>query len=167
MEKLGDRIKKLRLEYNWTQEELAKRINATNKQVISNWERNIAKPELKHLVALAKAFRINSDYLLGLDKRVRFMHPQGGEHDRRGKHWDWVFQSSYDLIEVINSDYRFRLNNRYLDKKDKEFITFYIKDLYKKIESIRVEYEEQIHDLEKEIDELKGIKQTDLTNPLF
>ncbi|TYS59361.1 helix-turn-helix transcriptional regulator [Sutcliffiella horikoshii] len=166
MNNIGNRIRKLRKDCHWTQEELANRINAT-KQVISNWERSIARPELKHLVALAEIFRVRTDYLLGLDESVQYMHPQGGEHERRGKHWDWVIQRSYDLVEVINSDYKFKLNNRFLTKKDKEFISHYIVDLYKRLESIELEYEEKIEELQNEINELSGCEKTDLTNPLF
>ncbi|WP_053361371.1 helix-turn-helix transcriptional regulator [Bacillus sp. FJAT-27251] len=163
---LGKRIRKLRKECHWTQEELANRIQAT-KQVVSNWERSIAKPELKHLIALAEVFRVRTDYLLGLDESVRYMHPQGGEQERRGKHWDWVIQGSYDLLEVINSDYKFKLNNRFLTKKDKEFISHYIIDLYKRLESIELEYEEKIEELEKQINELSGYRKTDFSTPLF
>ena len=96
------------------------------------------------------------------------MHPQGGENERRGKHWDWVIQNSYDLIEVINSDYKFKLNGRFLTKKDKEFISFYIMDLYKRLEKIENEYEEQINELQKELNELKGVKETSsATIPFF
>lgn len=165
---IGNRIRKLRKDCHWTQEYLANRIKAT-KQVISNWERNVAKPEIKHLIALSEVFRVDTDYILGLKDRPRYMHAQGGEQNERGKHWDWVFQKSYDLIEVINSDYRFKLNNRFLDNKDKEFISFYIVDLYKRLESIHLDYEDRINELQNEINELKGVSKVDTKGqiPLF
>lgn len=166
MNKIGNRIRKLRKDCHWTQEYLANRIDAS-KQNVSNWERNIAKPELKNLIALAEVFRVKTDYLLGLDQSARYMHPQGGEHERRGKHWDWVIQSSYDLIEVINSDYKFKMNERFLTKKDKKLISHYIVDLYNRLEDIENEYEDQIKELQNEIKELKEIKEIDNTTPLF
>ncbi|HWO75989.1 MAG TPA: helix-turn-helix transcriptional regulator [Bacillus sp. (in: firmicutes)] len=168
MNKIGDRIRKLRKDCHWTQEYLASRIHAT-KQGVSNWERNIAKPELKYLISLAEVFRVRTDYLLGLDDSPRYMHAQGGEQEKRGKHWDWVFQKSYDLIDVINSDYKFKINNRFLTKKDKDFISHYVVDLYKRLEIIELDYEEQIKELQNEIDKLKGITNKNLERqfPLF
>lgn len=154
---MGSKIKKLRKECDWTQEYLATRIQAS-KQVISNWERNIAKPELKHLVALAEVFRIKTDYLLGLEDRSFYMHAQGGEISKRGKHWDWVFQKAYDLIDVIKSDYRFKINERYLTWHDKEIIVDSIAGLYQNLERLEIEYEDRIKDLQDELNDLKGIK---------
>jgi transcriptional regulator with XRE-family HTH domain len=156
LDKIGNRIRKLRKDCHWTQEYLATRIEAS-KQVVSNWERNIAKPEIKHLITLAKVFRVDTDYILGLQERTSYMHVQGGELEERGKHWDWIIQKSYDLLDVINSDYKFKINGRYLGKKDKEFISFYILDLYKRLESIELDYEDKINELQNEINELKGV----------
>lgn len=157
LDKIGSRIRKLRKDYNWTQEYLGTRIGAT-KQVVSNWERNIAKPEIKHLIALAKVLRVNADYILGLEDNPRYMHAQGGEQTKRGEHWDWVFQKSYDLIDVINSeDYKFKIKGRFLNKKDKEFISFYVVDLYKRLANIERDYEDEINELQNEINELKGV----------
>jgi DNA-binding XRE family transcriptional regulator len=156
MDSMGNKIKKLRKECEWTQEDLATRIQAT-KQVISNWERNIAKPELKHLIALAEVFRIKTDYLLGLEERTAYMHAQGGEKSKRGKHWDWVFQKSYDLIEVIQSDYRFKINDRFLTPHDKEIIVDNINRLYELLDPLKQEYEDRIKELEDQLNQLKGI----------
>lgn len=153
---MGSKIRKLRLECEWTQEDLANRIQAT-KQVISNWERNIAKPELKHLVALSEVFRIKTDFLLGLEERTAYMHAQGGEKSRRGKHWDWVFQKSYDLIDVIKSDYRFKINDRMLTPQDKEIIADNISRFYQQMERLELEYEDRIKELQVELNQLKGI----------
>lgn len=153
---MGSKIRNLRNECEWTQDDLANRIEAS-KQVVSNWERNIAKPELKHLIALAEVFRIRTDYLLGLEERSFYMHAQGGEKTKRGKHWDWVFKKSYNLIEVIQSDYRFKINDRLLNPHDKEIIVNSITGLYQNIERLEKEYEDRIKELQDELNDLKGI----------
>ncbi|MGQ3481756.1 helix-turn-helix domain-containing protein [Paenibacillus sp. TY11] len=63
MNTLGQRCRNLRLLHKWTQEELANKIGVT-KQVVSNWERNIARPEINHLISLAEVFDVTTDYLL-------------------------------------------------------------------------------------------------------
>ncbi len=154
---MGSKIRSLRKECEWTQEDLASRIEAT-KQVVSNWERNIAKPELKHLIALAEVFRIKTDYLLGLEERSSYMHAQGGEKSKRGKHWDWIFQKSYDLIDIIESDYKFTINDRLLNFHDKAIIVDTITGLYQHLERLETEYEDRIKELQNELTGLKGIK---------
>lgn len=67
---LGERIKSTRISRKWTQEQLAKKVHAT-KQVISNWERGKANPDPKQIIALANAFDVSSDYLLGLSNLPR------------------------------------------------------------------------------------------------
>jgi transcriptional regulator with XRE-family HTH domain len=55
MNTLGQRCRNLRLLHKWTQEELANKIGVT-KQVVSNWERNVARPEINHLKIFSKGF---------------------------------------------------------------------------------------------------------------
>ncbi|MGS5021845.1 helix-turn-helix domain-containing protein [Paenibacillus sp. JJ1683] len=55
MNTLGHQCRNLRLLHKWTQEELANKIGVT-KQVVSNWERNVARPEINHLKIFSKGF---------------------------------------------------------------------------------------------------------------
>ncbi|AKG04514.1 hypothetical protein AAV35_006740 [Salimicrobium jeotgali] len=62
---LNERIKKLRKENRYTQQELAEEIEVTS-QVVSNWERAYTFPDVNDVRNLAKALHTTSDYLLGL-----------------------------------------------------------------------------------------------------
>ena len=60
---LGEKISKLRKEYNYTQEQLAD-ILGVSRQSISKWESDIAYPETEKLIELGKIFECSMDYLL-------------------------------------------------------------------------------------------------------
>ncbi len=54
---LGERIKKLRWHFGWTQSDLSEALN-TDQAIISNWERDKARPSGAALAALAQVFRL-------------------------------------------------------------------------------------------------------------
>ena len=60
---LGEKLSKLRKEYNYTQEQLAD-ILGVSRQSISKWESDIAYPETDKLVKMGKLFECSMDYLL-------------------------------------------------------------------------------------------------------
>ena len=60
---LGEKISKLRKEYNYTQEQLAD-ILGVSRQSISKWESDIAYPETEKLIELGRIFDCSMDYLL-------------------------------------------------------------------------------------------------------
>lgn len=64
----GDRIKSLRLSYNYSQVQLASQLKVS-KQTVSNWENNNILPSIEMLVKIAIAFSVSTDYLLELDDR--------------------------------------------------------------------------------------------------
>ena len=63
---LGEKLSKLRKEYNYTQEQLAE-ILGVSRQSISKWESDIAFPETEKLIELGKLFKCSMDYLLKED----------------------------------------------------------------------------------------------------
>ena len=65
---LNERIKKLRLARNWSQVDLAKKLNVT-KQSVSNWENDNIQPSIEMLISISRTFSVSTDYLLGLDNR--------------------------------------------------------------------------------------------------
>ena len=65
---LGLRIKELREEHHWTQEELGKKINKS-KSMVSLYESNIKIPSGETLIDLAYLFNVSLDYLVGIDKK--------------------------------------------------------------------------------------------------
>ena len=60
---IGEKISKLRKEYNYTQEQLADRLGVS-RQSISKWESDLAYPETDKLIELGKLFNCSMDYLL-------------------------------------------------------------------------------------------------------
>ena len=64
----GQVLKKLRLEEELTQQQLADRLGVT-KSVVSYYELHERTPSPEILVKLAAIFHVSTDYLLGLDKK--------------------------------------------------------------------------------------------------
>ena len=60
---LGEKLSKLRKEYNYTQEQLAD-ILGVSRQSISKWELDTAYPETEKLIEMGKLFDCSMDYLL-------------------------------------------------------------------------------------------------------
>ncbi|MBR2322194.1 MAG: helix-turn-helix transcriptional regulator [Clostridia bacterium] len=58
------KIKELRLENNWTQKELAEKINL-DAHNIGDWERGKAEPSIYWLKLLSEVFNCSIDYLVG------------------------------------------------------------------------------------------------------
>lgn len=66
---IGDKIKKLRENYGWTQNELAKKLGLTRSSV-NAWEMGLSVPSTQYVVELANLFKVSTDYLLGLDSKI-------------------------------------------------------------------------------------------------
>lgn len=66
---LNEKLKKLRLSYNMSQVELAKKLGVS-KQCVSNWENDNVQPSIEMLVKLAKFFNVSADFLLDLDEKT-------------------------------------------------------------------------------------------------
>lgn len=61
---VGDNIRKLRLEREWTQEELADRLGVS-RQALGNYERELREPGIDLLIKLADTFNVSIDELVG------------------------------------------------------------------------------------------------------
>ena len=62
---IGKKIKQLRFQYNYTQEQLAEKLGISS-QAVSKWENNAAMPDITLLPALAETFGITIDELFDL-----------------------------------------------------------------------------------------------------
>ena len=80
---LGEKLSKLRNEYNYTQEQLAD-ILGVSRQSISKWESDIAYPETDKLIKMGKLFECSMDYLLNED----ITEKQGIEPKETETFWD-------------------------------------------------------------------------------
>ena len=76
---IGERLKQLREEYNYSQTDLAEKLNVVRTSVLA-WENQTSQPALKHIVALAKLFRVSTDYLLEVENK-RTLVLDGLRHD--------------------------------------------------------------------------------------
>ncbi len=61
----GQRLKKLRLERNLSQEKLAESFHLT-RTAVTDWETRGKEPSFGMLMDIAKFFNVTTDYLLGL-----------------------------------------------------------------------------------------------------
>lgn len=61
---MGNRIKKLREEVGWRQEDLAKKLDV-GKSTVGEWETGKKTPRPDKLIKLAEIFNTSIDYLLG------------------------------------------------------------------------------------------------------
>ena len=64
---LGDKLKKLREEHNFTQQEIAERVNVHRKS-ISQYENDNLTPKLETLIQFAIIYNVSLDYLVGIGK---------------------------------------------------------------------------------------------------
>ena len=83
----GEKLSKLRKEYNYTQEQLAD-VLGVSRQAISKWELDIAYPETDKLIELGKLFECAMDYLLKDEVTEKYdVEPSGftGKVEKMGK----------------------------------------------------------------------------------
>ncbi len=64
----GNRLRTLRRQNKYTQAQLAARLGLT-KSVISAYENDLRMPSYDVLVAIARTFKVSTDYLLGVERR--------------------------------------------------------------------------------------------------
>ncbi|MBM7645000.1 transcriptional regulator with XRE-family HTH domain [Scopulibacillus daqui] len=67
---LGDKLKKLRKENSYSQQQLAEKLNVTA-QAISKWENNKSVPDIINLVQISELYHISLDYLIKPDKQLQ------------------------------------------------------------------------------------------------
>lgn len=60
----GERLRTLRKEKNYTQEELGAKLDVSGK-TIGTWERETREPSIKKINQIAGLFNVSTDYLLG------------------------------------------------------------------------------------------------------
>lgn len=65
----GNTLRTLRVQYDYTQEQLAERLGVT-KSMISAYENGFRMPSYQNLVQIARIFRVSTDYLLGVESRT-------------------------------------------------------------------------------------------------
>ena len=88
-ESMGSVIRRLRVERDWTQEELALRLNVSG-QAVSKWETGQSLPDISQVPALARTFGVTTDELFGMEGQVidfpAFDH-QGTDPEKAWETW--------------------------------------------------------------------------------
>ena len=64
------RLKKLRIENGYTQEQIAFILH-TRQEQYSKYECGMRELPIKHRIALRRLYRVSADYVLGIDKFVK------------------------------------------------------------------------------------------------
>lgn len=90
-------VKQLRLERGWSQQEVADRVGL-NKMTISQYENGKRKPSFEMIEALASAFHVDLNYLLGYSDKIE--KPAGDETDPASNKYLAVTLAEIDLIEA-------------------------------------------------------------------
>lgn len=85
---LGEKLKKLRADNGFTQEELAEKLYVT-RTAISKWESNRGYPNIDALKAISKFFSVSVDDLLSSDELLTIAEEDGRQKETRLK--DAVF----------------------------------------------------------------------------
>ena len=63
----GENFKKLRKQAGLTQRQVAEAIGICQSNV-SDWEKDISRPEYENLIALCKLYDVSADEILGINK---------------------------------------------------------------------------------------------------
>ena len=72
MQYFGERLKRLRIEHNLTQEQLAQRVGVL-KASISSYELGKQYPTINTLIKLCNLFDVSADYLIGRSDSMQLM----------------------------------------------------------------------------------------------
>ena len=68
MVELGEKIRQLRVQKEWTQVYVAKKIGVTS-SIVSAYEKGTRQPSYEALIKLASLFGVSTDYLLGVSSK--------------------------------------------------------------------------------------------------
>lgn len=132
-EGIGNNIKRLRIENNLSQEELASKLYLS-RQAISLWEKGNGFPSIDNVVFLSKLFNIRIEKLLLLDESFVSLDEYFSLHSK-----------NYIISSLLNNDYKYDLISN--------FYRFNIEERFPLIKSI-IENRIKNIDLNRLIDNL-------------
>lgn len=107
-------VKQLRLERGWSQQDVADRVGLT-KVTISQYETGKRKPSFEMIEALAEAFHVDMNYLLGFTDKIQ--KPAGDETDPAANKFLGVTLEEIDLVEAW----------RHADEQTKRIVAYALK----------------------------------------
>ena len=90
MANYSTRIKELRTLHQWTQAQLAQKLNIS-KQAISQYEHGVRRPDHETLTAICDIFNVSTDYILGHDGvTMRLVDPLEGQMPLFNEEWSMI-----------------------------------------------------------------------------
>jgi len=101
---LGERLRTAREHAGLYQEKLAELIGVTSGRVISNWEKNIARPDADKMVRICSVLDISPSFLLGIDSVGDFLEPEEQSLIRKYRELDNHGKELVNLI--INKEHQ-------------------------------------------------------------
>ncbi len=137
---IGTQIKSLRKKRNWTQQQLAEKINVSS-QVISNWERGYTIPTAKDIKIMAKEFNVDTNMILTGHSTEELTNYVTGTMAVSTWVQSFADNFGYELVaqflnndlnieELLNSNVKLNFNGKILTDSDKQKILNLIKVLY-------------------------------------
>lgn len=102
---IGDRITSLRKAKNWSQEELATKIEAS-RVMIGKYERGDNLPSIEVIVKLAKAFEVSVDFLLGEGVNASFDKEMLRRLDEMENLPDEEKKLIFNYMDLVIRDYK-------------------------------------------------------------
>ncbi|MCG7419199.1 helix-turn-helix domain-containing protein [Macrococcus epidermidis] len=93
---INKQIKVLRNNHNYTQEDLAEKLNVS-RQTISKWELGTSEPDLNMIIRLSELFSVSTDYLiLGSD----YVESENEVNSNQNMNF-WIFVSEKWWLVII------------------------------------------------------------------
>lgn len=84
MQIFGERLKKLRVSRNMTQDEFGEIFNPhLSQSTIGTYERGLRQPSLENLVIISKFFKVSTDYLLGITDEITTINKEENPKELR------------------------------------------------------------------------------------
>lgn len=112
----GLRLRELREQHKFSQEELGKKINRS-KSVVSSYENNIKIPPVDILTNLAVLYNVSLDYLVGIDKnemvsvegltdeQTNVIHTLLLEFKDKSKSVDGLTPRQQDILNILMKEF--------------------------------------------------------------
>jgi len=105
MTAIGERITQLRKAKDWSQDDLAKEINAS-RVMVGKYERADSSPSIDVIVKLAQVFDVSVDYLLGMGLHARYSQDVLQRLDDIESLPEDERQRIFDYIDLVTRDYK-------------------------------------------------------------
>lgn len=123
----GTKLKSLRVEYELTQSQLAKKLD-TSKSNISKYESDSIEPNMKTLVLISEYFNVSIDYLLGTSNIRNITHPSlSKEETELIEYYNYIHNSTSLSFKEKKKLTLFFPFATFLQSEEKELIGYYNK----------------------------------------